>query len=207
MGTAVGDSITLIPAFNEDTFTYTAPVTNEIDEVTLTATKSDSNAIVAFTDDDDPSTPNEATLDLNIGDNTLTVTVTAADTTTETYTITVTREAPPVEVTISWGLMPAGLSPGDQFRLLFTSSTSRNATSTDIEDLQQLRPEPRRKQAMTTSKHTATDSRVVGCTQDRRRPRQYGHPLQQHAQRRPHLLGHRQQSRRRLRGLLRQHMG
>ena len=94
-GTAGGDSITLIPGFDEDTFTYTARVSNTIDEVTLTATKSDSNAIVAISDDDDANTPNEATLDLNFGDNTLTVKVTAADTTTETYTITVTRETPP----------------------------------------------------------------------------------------------------------------
>ena len=162
-GTAGGDSITLIPGFDEDTFTYTARVSNTIDEVTLTATKSDSNAIVAISDDDDANTPNEATLDLNFGDNTLTVKVTAADTTTETYTITVTREPPPVEVTISWGLMPAGLSPGDQFRLLFTSSTSRNATSTDIEDYNSF-VQNRAANGHADIRAYSAGFRVVGCT-------------------------------------------
>ena len=33
-----------------------------------------------------------------------------------------------------WGLKPAGLGTGDEFRLLFVSSTSRNGTSSDIGD-------------------------------------------------------------------------
>ena len=118
---------------------------------------------MAITDDDDANTPNEATLDLNVGDNTLTVKVTAADTTTETYTITVTRETPPVEVTISWGLMPAGLSPGDQFRLLFTSSTSRNATSTDIEDYNRF-VQNRAAAGHADIRAYSAGFRVVGCT-------------------------------------------
>ena len=38
------------------------------------------------------------------------------------------------EVLASWSLTPAGLAVGDQFRLIFLSSTKRNALSTDIED-------------------------------------------------------------------------
>ena len=39
---------------------------------------------------------------------------------------------PDVEVPSDWGLIPAGLEAGDRFRLLFLSSTTRNAESTDI---------------------------------------------------------------------------
>ena len=37
-----------------------------------------------------------------------------------------------VEVPVSWSLKPAGLGKGDQFRLLFLSSTKRNGSSADI---------------------------------------------------------------------------
>ena len=36
------------------------------------------------------------------------------------------------EVPLDWALNPSGLGGGDSFRLLFISSTSRNATSSDI---------------------------------------------------------------------------
>ena len=41
-----------------------------------------------------------------------------------------------VETTVSadWGLIPSGLGAGDRFRLLFRTSTTRDATSTDIAD-------------------------------------------------------------------------
>ena len=39
-----------------------------------------------------------------------------------------------VEVPVDWALKPAGLEAGDRFRLLFLSSTQRNASSTDIAD-------------------------------------------------------------------------
>ena len=39
---------------------------------------------------------------------------------------------PPTEVPSDWGLVPDGLGPGDTFRLLFATSTTRDATSTDI---------------------------------------------------------------------------
>ena len=88
-----GTFITLSPAFNAATVTYTASVANGIDAVVLTATQNDRNATVAIANDDDTNKPGEAELDLIVGPNTLTVTVTAEDgTTTKTYTITVTRE-------------------------------------------------------------------------------------------------------------------
>ena len=77
-----GETITLSPAFDADTDTYTAVVVNRIDAVKLTATKNDDNAMVVITNDDDDGTAGEAVLDLNVGSNTLTVTVTAQDGTT-----------------------------------------------------------------------------------------------------------------------------
>ena len=96
-GATGGETITLSPAFDDDTGTYTASVANRIDLVTLTATKNDDNAMVVITGDDDLNTPESAELDLVVGSNTLTVTVTAEDTTTtKTYTITVTQEKAPL---------------------------------------------------------------------------------------------------------------
>ena len=91
---------------------------NRIDSVKLTATKKDSNATVAITDDDDSNTPEEAELALIVGSNTLTVTVTAENGTPNTYTITVTRAAaPPVPTdcpadTIWCTTMTAGYNSG-----------------------------------------------------------------------------------------------
>ena len=90
-GATNGESISLSPGFTANRGNYTAKVPNNIDAVSLTATKNESNATVAITDDDDANTKNQADLDLIVGDTTLTVTVTAQDGSTKTYTITVTR--------------------------------------------------------------------------------------------------------------------
>ena len=90
-GATNGESISLSPSFTANRGNYTATVPNNIDAVSLTATKNESNATVAITDDDDTNTKNQADLDLIVGDTTLTVTVTAQDGSTKTYTITVTR--------------------------------------------------------------------------------------------------------------------
>ena len=49
------------------------------------------------------------------------------------FTQTVTNYAP-IEVSADWGLIPSGLGAGAEFRLIFISSTTRNAASTDIAD-------------------------------------------------------------------------
>ena len=38
------------------------------------------------------------------------------------------------EVPVDWALKPADINAGEQFRLMFITSTTRNATSTDIAD-------------------------------------------------------------------------
>ena len=92
-GATNGESISLSPGFTANRGNYTATVPNNIDAVSLTATKNESNATVAITNDDDANTKNQADLALIVGDTTLTVTVTAQDGSTKTYRITVTRSA------------------------------------------------------------------------------------------------------------------
>ena len=63
-----------------------------------------------------------------------------------------------------WALKPSGLSGGDQFRLLFITSTGRNAQSTDIADYNTF------VQGAAAAGHQAIRShssgfRVVGCTE------------------------------------------
>ena len=126
---ASGETVRLSPPFRADTTTYAALVAHRIDAITLTATKNNSGATVAVTDDD-TNTLDTADLNLDVGDNTLTVTVTAEDTrTTETYTIIVTRAEPATEVPITWGLIPSGFGSTDQFRLIFISSNKRQASA------------------------------------------------------------------------------
>ena len=163
--TALGESITLSPAFETDTFAYGTTVGNSVNAVTLTATKNDSLATVAITNNDDPSTPNTAEFGLIVGANTLTVTVTAVDATTETYTISVIRAEPPTDVHVAWGLIPTGLGIGDQFRLIFFSSTNRDALPTSIDDYNTWI------QDLAAAGHDDIQAysngfRVVGCTED-----------------------------------------
>ena len=68
------------------------------------------------------------------------------------------------EVPNNWSLVPGSLSVGDEFRLLFLSSTSRTATSTDIEDYNTF------VQNLAAAGHPdiqayGADFRIVGCTQ------------------------------------------
>ena len=55
-----------------------------------------------------------------------------------------------------------GLGVGDKFRLIFLSSTKRNASSSSIGDYNTLDPRLEPQPAMTTSRHTAMASQVVG---------------------------------------------
>ncbi len=100
--------------------------------VTIAADATEATFTVA-TVDDDADEPNAA----------VTVTVTASTASPVDYTlggttsaaVTVTDDDLPIQaVPDNWALKPAGLGPGDRFRLLFITSTARDATSTDIAD-------------------------------------------------------------------------
>ena len=167
-GAANSESISLSPAFDDDTFTYTAAVPTGIDAVRLTATTNDSNSTVAITGDSDTSTPNTADFDLDLGANTLSLTVTAEDGTTQTYTITVTQlgtPPPPATVTSNWILTPDGVSGGQQFRLIFYSSTKRDAQSDDIEDYNTF-VQARAAAGHAKIRQYSDGFTAVGCTED-----------------------------------------
>ena len=73
---------TITPEFKADVKEYQVSVTNEITQINVTATPTDSKATVKV----------EGNKDLKEGENPVTVTVTAEDGTTAKYTINVTRE-------------------------------------------------------------------------------------------------------------------
>ena len=96
---SLGAGVTLEPSFASDTTDYRARVASSslLVSVSVTATKNDSGATVSIANDDDPDTPDTATIRFSRDDKTITVTVTAADGITEkTYTVVVVREDAPV---------------------------------------------------------------------------------------------------------------
>ena len=75
------------------------------------------------------------------------------------------RTAPAVRVPTDWSLIPAGLSTGDQFRLIFLSSTKRDGSATDIATYNSF------VQTRAAAGHTDIQAysawfSVVGCTAD-----------------------------------------
>ena len=121
LSTLALSGVTLSPAFDADTETYTASVANSVATTTVTAMATDAGATVAFT----PSTDADAVtsdhqVNLDVGATTITATVTAADgMTTKTYTVVVTRAAQTCTVPTGgiWGacLTAATISIGSNF--------------------------------------------------------------------------------------------
>ncbi len=79
------------------------------------------------------------------------------------YQISVNGSAVPTDVPSTWALKPTGLTTGDTFRLLFLSSTKRDASSTDIADYNTFI------QTTAAAGHTAIQEysdgfTAVGCT-------------------------------------------
>ena len=70
-----------------------------------------------------------------------------------------------VKVPYNWSLKPAGLAVGDQFRLLFLSSTKTDATATDIADYNTWIQE-RAAAGHDEIQDYSAGFRVVGCTAD-----------------------------------------
>ena len=70
-----------------------------------------------------------------------------------------------VIVPVDWDLIPSGLDEGDSFRLLFLSSTKRDATTTDIADYNTF-IQTRAAAGHTAIQAYANEFLVVGSTQD-----------------------------------------
>ena len=143
---AADDSaIDLNETFATGTIFYTADVLNAVDEITVEPT-SDHNATFAYlnalgtalTDAGLNKAGFQAAL--AVGATTIKVKVTAEGmAATETYTLVVTRRphlptGPDGESLVleTWPLVPAGLEPGDTFRLVFLTSSKSKAESTEI---------------------------------------------------------------------------
>ena len=109
-----GTAISLAPSFDAATTSYTASVGNATGTVTVSGSASHRGASVNIVAPDDTSTPDTATVALDVGENTVKAVVTAEDgVTTGTYTITITRESAEVwTATLSVGkddsIVPAG---------------------------------------------------------------------------------------------------
>ena len=165
------NAISLTPAFAIATKNYTAAVANGVDEMTVTLAVNESNATVEYLDADDMGIDDADAVEdgqqvsLEVGANTIKVKVTAEDDSiTETYTVVATR-LPPTVVPADWSLIPDGLVAGDQFRLLFLSSTKFKPDSTDIVGYNTFA------QGRAAAGHTDIQAyspgfRVVGCTAD-----------------------------------------
>ena len=116
---ASSNAITLIPTFVATTKSYTASVTNHVDEVTIVPTVNDSSANYEIQDGDgnaltdSDSNVGDLQVDLDVGDNTIKVEVTAEDTTTtETYTVMVCR--PPPNTVLAGNITPGADDDDDR---------------------------------------------------------------------------------------------
>ena len=69
------------------------------------------------------------------------------------------------EVPEDWSLIPSGLGPGDTFRVVFLSSTKRNARSTDIADYNTF-VQDRAAAGHADIQAYSSGFRAVGCTAD-----------------------------------------
>ena len=105
-GLSLGTGVTLSPAFASGTTTYTASVTNSVDEVTVTPPTNHASATVEILDADDndlddaDDVEDDFQVALSVGDTVIKVKVTAEDTTTtQTYTVIVTRDDFPHDTT------------------------------------------------------------------------------------------------------------
>ena len=163
IGTTNGETVDLNPPFDKDTFTYTAAFPIGIDAVTLTAKTDVSDATVAITGDSDTSTPDTADFDLILATNTLTVTTTAQHGYIQTYTVTIL----PAQTTVppDWSLKPSGVGAGQQFRLIFLSSTKSAATSTSISTYNTF-VQNRAADGHSDIQGYSSGFTVVGCTAD-----------------------------------------
>ena len=212
--------IALTPAFSADTHSYSASVGCAVVQITVSPARNDDTATVAFLDAaSNPVADADGTEDgqqaaLTPGTNTIRIRVTAEDDATiETYAVTVTRTDDPnpaecaalsSQLTVvpgNWPLIPAGLGPGDEFRLLAKTKNplKPNQTSTDIADYNDYVQEQVRSRGHTSVQDHASSFRVLGSTAAVNARDQYGHHRER---RRANLLAERIKSGRRLRRLL-----
>ena len=126
------------PSFRPQRQDYALSVGESIDQITIDATPSHSGATYDIIKIGGSSLADAdrglSGFQVSLSDGSVTtfrVRVRAQDSVSrKTYTMAVTRE--PKAVPAAWSLIPAGFTTGDEFRLLFLSSTKRNGGSHDL---------------------------------------------------------------------------
>ena len=137
------NDLTLTPNFASGTTSYMASVDNAVSQITVTPTKSDSDASVEYLDGNDAaitdadSVATDQQVALEVGANTIKVKVTAEDdATTETYTVVVTRQAQTADVTLISNLGQSSAGSGnftnDQAQAFTTGSNSGGYSLTKV---------------------------------------------------------------------------
>ena len=132
---SLGTGVTLSPSFAAGTASYTASVAHDVDELTLTATKGNDGAAVAYLDENDREIVDADTTEeghqvgLAVGDNVIEVRVTSQDgTMTRTYTVTVTRAGLLPELSVA----PAAATEGRDvtFTVTLAPAATEDVTAT-----------------------------------------------------------------------------
>ena len=143
--------------FPADTFNDADPD----DTLTYTAKKADDSALPTWLEFDAGARTFSGT---PTAVETISVKVTATDNTASVSDVfnIVVRPAP-TEVPTTWSLKPTGLNTGNQFRLIFLSSTKRNATPTDIATYNTF-IQTRAAAGHTDIRAYSAGFRVIGCT-------------------------------------------
>ena len=125
----------LVPKFALGTENYVATVVHGVSQLTVTPTKNEARATLAYLDGSDTAIADADTgkdghqVDLGTGANTIKVKVTAEDgTTTKTYTVTVTRATAAADATLSGLALSAGtLDPAfNSARKSYTASVANS---------------------------------------------------------------------------------
>ena len=120
-----GNAVALSPGFAAGTTSYTASVSRLVAEITVTPTRSDSNATFVILDGSDATLGQPVVL--AAGDNTIKVRVTSENgDETVTYTVVVTRAATPV--TARFENLPAGHDGRNRFTVDLVFSEEVTAT-------------------------------------------------------------------------------
>ena len=160
--------VPLSSAFTPERTNYVGRVGTSVGEVTVIPTVNDSHATYRFVKQYTRRSFSDSNLNKNgfqraivKGVTTTDVEVTAADGSTRSYRVVIRRG--PTTVPDIWSLTPTGLVADDLFRLLFISSTTRDGSSSVIEDYNTFI------QGLAAAGHTDIQAyspgfRVVGCT-------------------------------------------
>ena len=159
----------LKPMFRPEKQVYALSVGESVDQITITPTTNHSAGTYSFKkrtgvlhQDADPDVEGFQVDLLDGPVTTIRVQARAEDTvTTKAYEVVVTRE--PTLVPADWSLIPPGFTTGDQFRLLFLSSTTRDVSSIHLAVYNQFISD------VAAAGHAdiqayKSDFKVVGCT-------------------------------------------